>query len=213
MSGAMREHAPSSTRLTGVISAAALTLAMGYLFANGIGVNITSLIPDPITYIPLPEPTAADPPPPMPQSLDTRMDIRLPADPIDINLPTFVTAETVIGTLDSQPPTAGVDGPGAGVAPPRAPVRTAPKMLPAASPHYPDSEIRKHNQGVTQLEVCLDTAGRVTSASLAGSSNHPVLDRAALSWVRDRKFIPAKVDGVPQPVCGHTVIYEWKLDR
>jgi TonB family protein len=72
--------------------------------------------------------------------------------------------------------------------------------------------MRKGKEGVTRLEVCLEANGRVTSATLA-SSSHPVLDRTALSWVRDRKFMPAKVDGVPQPVCGHGVDYEWKLNR
>jgi TonB family protein len=59
----------------------------------------------------------------------------------------------------------------------------------------------------------MSAAGPFTSVTLAGSSSHPVLDRTALSWVRDRKFMPAKVDGDPQPVCGHGVAYEWKLNR
>lgn len=213
MSGAMRKHAPSSTRLTGLVSATALTLAMGYVFANAMGVNISRLIPDPITYVALPEPKQAEPPPTTPEMLDTQTDLTPVADPIDLDIPTFVTEEAVFTPPDSHPQFAGKAGSEASVAPPRVAVRTAAKMLPAASPLYPASEMRKGNEGVTRLEVCLDANGRVTSATLAGSSNHPALDRTALAWVRDRKFMPAKVDGVPQPVCGHGVDYEWKLNR
>ena len=42
---------------------------------------------------------------------------------------------------------------------------------------------------------------------------HKSLDQAALKWVRDAKFTPAKVDGAPQAVCGHTVDYEWTLNK
>ena len=213
MSGAMREHALSSTRLTGLVSATALTLAMGYLFANGMGVNINRLIPDPITYVALPDPAAAEPPLTDARTLDTQTDLTTARDPIDIDVPTFVPEDAQYASPDPQPPYRGKAGPEANVAPARAPVRTAAKMLPAASPLYPAAEMRKGNEGVTRLEVCLDANGRVTSATLAGSSSHPVLDRTALSWVRDRKFMPAKVDGVPQPVCGHGVDYEWKLNR
>ncbi len=213
MSGAMRNHAPSSTRLTGLVSATALTLAMGYVFANAMGIDMSRLIPDPITYVALPEPTHAEPLPPIPETLDMRADFTPVADPLDFDVPTFATEETVFTTPDSQPPFPGQAGPEASVTPPRAPVRTAAKMLPAASPLYPASEMRRGNEGVTRLDVCLDANGRVTSATLSGSSSHPVLDRTALNWVRDRKFMPAKVDGLPQPVCGHVVDYEWKLNR
>jgi protein TonB len=86
-------------------------------------------------------------------------------------------------------------------------------MIPAASPNYPPGDIRANHQGTSSLEVCLDTAGRVTSANLASSSGYASLDQAALKWVRDRKFTPAKLDGRPQPICGHPVVYEWRLDR
>ena len=92
-------------------------------------------------------------------------------------------------------------------------MRTSASMLPAASPAYPPSEVRTGNEGITALEVCVDARGRVSSAALTGSSGHPVLDNAALKWVRDRRFTPAKVDGAPQAICGHAVSYEWKLDQ
>ena len=42
MYGAMREHAPQSTRLAGAITAATMTLAFGYAMANGMGAYIAA---------------------------------------------------------------------------------------------------------------------------------------------------------------------------
>lgn len=213
MYGAMREHAPSSTRFTGLVSATALTLAMGYVLANGMGLDITRNVPDPITYVALPETGSNDPPPLTPDALDAQGDTTLVSPTIDVIIPIFEAEEgPIIGNSD-PPPNTGNSGPSASVPPPRSPVRTVAKMLPAASPEYPASEVRRGNEGLSRLAVCLDTSGRVTSASLSQASGHPILDRAALNWVRNRKFTPAKVDGAPQAVCGHSVDYEWKLDR
>ena len=88
-----------------------------------------------------------------------------------------------------------------------------PALLPATPPPYPASEVRKNNQGVTKLSVCLDTRGRVTSATLAETSGHPVLDQAAMKWVRTLKFTPLTLDGAPQSICNHAVDYEWTLKR
>ena len=52
----------------------------------------------------------------------------------------------------------------------------------------------------------------VTSATIISGSGHAVLDNAALKWVRSARFTPGKLDGVPQLVCGHNVIYEWNLE-
>lgn len=213
MYGAMREHAPQSTRLAGVITATAVTLAAGYVLATGMGGHIARLIPDPIVFVSIPETPRETLPSP-----DTRFD-----DNSEITLPT-ATPTVVIDAFEIEnPPITGQadvgprppitpDAPAA-PAPSKPSIRTSAKMLPADLPPYPASERRKGNEGVSVLNVCLDARGRVTSASLASTSGHPALDQAALKWVRDLKFTPAKVDGVPQPVCGHDVTYEWTLDR
>lgn len=213
MYGAMREHAPSSTRFTGAISAAAITLAMGYALATGMGNYIVAAMPDPIVYVPLPETKPSDPPPATDRLEVTNDTNLLPIPPLTV-LDTFVIDNPPI-TGESDPPLRAAPGPSTtgAASPPKAPVRVSPKMLPAASPAYPASEVRKGNQGISALEVCLDARGRVSSAALAASSGHPVLDNAALKWVRDLKFTPAKLDGTAQSICGHSVIYEWKLDR
>ena len=53
MYGAMREHAPQSTRLAGAITAATMTLAFGYAMANGMGACIADHVPEALIYVPL----------------------------------------------------------------------------------------------------------------------------------------------------------------
>lgn len=211
MYGAMSEHAPSSTRLTGLVSAAALTLAMGYALANGMGVNVARLALDPITYIALPDEPKTEPPPTTAESLDTSGETWLLAPPIDLNLPDFEVEQHPIGE-PGPPSRPGGTGTGAAVPPAKQHVRVAAKLLPAPPPPYPASEIRGKKQGNTGLAICIDRNGRVSSATLASSSGSDKLDEAALKWVRGSRFKPATIDGAPQPVCGHSVIYEWRLE-
>lgn len=214
MYGAMREHAPPSTRLAGVITASAITLAMGYALANGLGGYIVNALPEPMLFTPLPDKTKAEQPLPTAETLDTNSDARLAVVTPISNIPDWAIEQPPL-TGDTQPPPLGANpGPAIPQLPPTPKsVRVAPKILPAESPPYPASEIRKNNTGTSKLEVCLDARGRVTSAALAGSSGHPVLDQAALKWVRNLKFTPLTVDGSAQPICHHAVDYEWRLDR
>ncbi|MEQ1780594.1 MAG: energy transducer TonB [Hyphomonadaceae bacterium] len=209
----MREHAPQSTRLAGAITAATMTLAFGYAMANGMGGYIADHMPDALIYVAMPDTSHADPfLPPTASQLDTESnaipfvaplfvpDTFYPEDPpIRVVLTTGSRRDT--GPVTPTPPT------------PPTSVRTAAKMIPAASPNYPPGDIRLNHQGTSALEVCVDTGGRVTSASLTSSSGYDSLDQAALKWVRDRKFTPAKLDGRPQSICDHPVVYEWKLNR
>ena len=213
MYGAMREHAPSSTRLAGAITASAVTAAMAGVLAMGMGNYITKAPLAPIMFTALPD---APPPEPIPENerqLDVTSDTAPPLPAPMRENTTFVAEDPPItGSTDPQPRTP-VAIPATPAPPTHAPVRVAAKMLPAASPPYPVADVRRGNEGVSSLKVCLDAGGRVTSATIAGSSGHKSLDDAALKWVRGTRFSPAKVDGAPQSVCGHPVDYEWKLDR
>lgn len=212
MYGAMREHAPSSTRLTGALSAAALTIAAGYGLAT-MGLNVTHILPDPITYVALADEPKAEPPPTTAETLDTSSETKLYAPPIELNIPDYEAVRTVTGDtnppLPPRPP--GPPETGANIPPPKAPVRVAAKLLPAPPPPYPVQPIRLKQEGNSGLSVCVDANGRVSSATLASSSGSGKLDEAALKWVRNSRFKPATVDGAPQPVCGHSVVYEWRL--
>jgi protein TonB len=212
MYGAMREHAPRSTRLTGAISAAALTLATGYALAT-MGLNVSHVLPDPITYVALADEPKTEPPPTTAETLEMSSDIKLFAPPIPLDIADYEAERVIIGDTNPPPlpPRRGPTETGANIPPPKAAVRVAAKMLPAASPPYPPSEIRGKKQGNSGLTICVDPNGRVSSATLASSSGSDKLDEAALKWVRNSRFKPATVDGAPQPVCGHSVVYEWRL--
>jgi TonB family protein len=212
MYGAMREHAPSSTRLAGVITAAAVTAGMAGLLALGVGHAIAKPPLEPILFSVLPdEPRDVLPEPDRRLDVTSDQDFKLLAPVRDILV--FVAEEPPIRGSTEPPTGPGTDA-GAGTGPaPRAVVKVGAKLLPGTPPPYPASEVRRGNEGVSSLHVCLNARGRVTEASLAKSSGHKALDQAALKWVRDAKFSPATVDGAAQSVCGHTVDYEWTLDK
>ena len=51
--------------------------------------------------------------------------------------------------------------------------------------------------GISQRQVCRDLG--ISKTALA-------------TWVKDARFSPGTVDGSPQAICGHTVVYEWRLE-
>jgi len=213
MYGAMREHAPQSTRFAGAITATAITLATGYMLAQGFGTYIANALPDPIVFVPLREDTPPAPPPPTAETLDTSVDTKIKLVAPETVLPDYRYVDPPItGSTDPTPPRSN-PGP---ATPPQPPlprsVRIAPQIIPVDPPPYPPIGIRTRAEGDSLLTVCLDARGRVTSAALAATSGHTALDQAALKWVRTLKFKPLTVDGAAQPICNHTVTYEWRLD-
>src|SRR5690606_34198386 len=92
------------------------------------------------------------------------------------------------------------------------PSRTGPKLRSTEKPPYPAPDIRARNDGHTGLEACVSASGRVTSATLDQSSRHSRLDAAALKWIRTARFTPGAINGAPQSMCGHSVVYEWRLE-
>lgn len=210
MYGAVRERARTSTLITGLSVSVLATVLVGYALANGFGASIVRMIETPITFTPLIEEVVpADKPTETTSLDDTRVSLEIPA-PIPPDIPFEVRKDVITGpTTEILPPRDPVAPTGNTVTP--KPVRTWPALLTRDPPPYPAAELRKQNEGDTALEVCVAASGRVTSASIAASSGHPVLDNAALKWVRNARFTPGKMDGVAQAMCGHSVTYEWNL--
>ncbi len=217
MYGAMRERALASTRLAGGATALTVTAGLAVVLVLGMGGHIVTVKEDKLMLSVMPERTES--PPEERKVFDDMSDVSLDVVRPDVVVEDFVYDETPI-QVDAGPPLRGEAGPdireiSARPGPPTAPtvVRTAAKLIPGPPPPYPASPVRLGIEGVTGVEVCLDVRGSVTSAALAESSGNKALDDAALKWVRNAKFTPAKLDGAPQAVCGHSVSYEWKLDR
>jgi protein TonB len=205
---AMRQRAPFSTRIAGMTATVVLGAAAGYVLLTGFGAAIVKAVQRPMTVISLAPPPVPDQklPPPRDDLISTTT--LSPVDPPSPPLPTFVIEDgtgggglTVIDPPPVHPPP-----------PAHTAVRTAPKMKLGDPPPYPAVAIRGNMQGTSAITLCIDARGRVTSAALAGSSGHDVLDQAALKWVRDARFTPGTVDGSAQPVCGHPVEYVWNLE-
>lgn len=210
MYGALRTRATNSTHLVGVTTAILITTLAGYALSSGFAMDLARVIEKPITFTPLPEETLPDDPlktTDLAMSDTTLIETPLPLAP---NIEFTARPDVITGTttrVDDTPPVTNV-----GVTPPPKAIRTRPALLPQEAPPYPPSAIRSQSQGVSTLEICVDARGRITSATLASSSGHTVLDNAALKWVRSARFTPAKLDGVARSVCGHTVAYAWNLE-
>lgn len=79
-------------------------------------------------------------------------------------------------------------------------------------PAYPREALREGLQGTVLLRVLVDESGRPLEVSIASSSGHRVLDRAAREQVlRKWQFVPAMRDGRPVRAVG-TVPVAFSLD-
>jgi periplasmic protein TonB len=67
------------------------------------------------------------------------------------------------------------------------------------APAYPQSAMRRGDQGSVMLRVSVAADGTPTEVDLARTSGHPSLDTAALAAVRQWGFNPATQAGTPIP--------------
>lgn len=213
MYGVMRERARiRPMQVAGLGISALATVAAANLLMNGFGKFVGAFTPESTTLATITPDKAPELPPQefnRPEDevkLSSTTVLALPDDTFAYDEEKKDTAIT--GTADDDPK---IGDPTAAVAPLKT-VRIAPKLRSQDKPSYPPGEIRLRNAGNTSLGLCVDARGRVTSASLTKSSGHPRLDEAALKWVKGARFSPGTVDGAPQAVCGHTVVYEWRLE-
>lgn len=214
MYGVMRERARNRTmQAAGLAVSAAITVGAATLFMNSLGQFVGAFAPPPPTTLTTITPDEETPPPPT-EFVRPDDEVKLPTTDVVLPpLPDFpVTEERKEDTITVvEGDIKRIGDPEAAIAPAKI-VRIAPKLRSVDKPPYPASELRAKNEGNTSLGLCVDARGRVTSASLTKSSGHSKLDEAALRWVKDARFSPGTVDGAAQAVCGHTVVYEWRLE-
>lgn len=99
--------------------------------------------------------------------------------------------------------------------PPSVPVRAGvdvrqPKKIHDVRPVYPPLALTARVEGMVIIEATIDVDGGVTSARILRS--HPLLDEAALDAVRQWRFTPTLLNGVPVPVI-LTVTVAFQLSR
>jgi periplasmic protein TonB len=135
--------------------------------------------------------------------------------------------DTSNGVVDSGAPTAigaidGIGNAGIGVVvapsappPPMTPMRLhagirEPRKIADVAPVYPQLAQASHVEGIVIIEATIDVRGTVQAARVLRSVT--LLDQAALDAVRQWKFTPALLNGVPVPVI-MTVTVNFTLHR
>jgi protein TonB len=178
--------------------------------------------------------TVAPTPPPPPNPPDPGPTVAPPKAPItapgeilpDRPLPTAAAPDGAIANgpdVETGPGLLGPLGTGTAVTPPPAPpVPPAPKFVRVGgvireprkilhvAPVYPEIARQVRAQGTVTLECILDATGRVESIKVLGSQ--PLLDDAAVMAVRQWRYTPTELNGVPVPVL-MTIMVRFSLDR
>lgn len=75
----------------------------------------------------------------------------------------------------------------------------APRVLLDVKPSYTEAAMRERVEGVVKLEAIVDTGGNVSDVHVRRSL-HEELDEQAVRALRDWRFAPGMVNGVPTPV-------------
>lgn len=198
----------SATRLTGIIAAVVMTLGAGYVFTEGMRRDFVDMIEHRSELVMIaPEeevlPLPVEKEEPIKEVKLERPELVAPPNPPIIPEMPVMTAPPA-----PEVPVAPASSPGVATGSDR----VAPKLVAGDKPQYPAASVRASEEGTTHLEVCVNEKGSVQSVTIAGSSGHPRLDQAAASWLRRERFRPGMVGGVPQPMCGHDVYYQWNLE-
>jgi TonB family protein len=79
-----------------------------------------------------------------------------------------------------------------------------PKPTVNPRPQYPQAAFDKKVEGTVLVEILIGEEGEVAYAEIRQSI--PALDAAALAVVRQWKFDPARVDGVPRATVAHVPV-------
>lgn len=139
--------------------------------------------------------------------------VELPYEPLRINVPDFIQPE-----IESDLPPFAEVAPAERTAPPPKPtpqhkssappqkqsvakpkptVFTQATVRSRSRPSYPESARRKGQQGTAHVRLSVNSAGRVTGATISTSSGTPALDASALKAAKRWKFTPARSGGTP----------------
>ncbi len=182
-------------------------------------------LPQPQTAVappePVPPPPVAKPPPPVPQPpppdiapSEAAIELHLPVPPLRPPPPPPRRAVAAAASRAAMPSPAAVsppvalmptqteaatNAPGGASAGPFEPPRPVAGMASDRPPVYPQIARLRGEQGRTVLRVSVGTDGLPHDISVEVSSGYPVLDSAALSAVRDWRFVPATRGNTPVP--------------
>ncbi len=86
-----------------------------------------------------------------------------------------------------------------------------PRKLVHVPPAYPTMAQQTRVQGTVTLEALIDVTGRVQNVKVL-SSDHPLLNGAAMQAVQQWRYTPTELNGVPVPVL-MTIFVRFTLER
>ena len=115
---------------------------------------------------------------------------------VEGGVPSGIVGGVIGGIPDAPPPP-----PPPPAALPRGPVRVGgqisePTLLHRVEPVYPSAAVAARVQGIAILETIVDEEGRVTDVRVLRSAN-PLLDREAIAAVRQWRYKPVMLNGIP----------------
>jgi protein TonB len=199
-------------------------ISIAFLFEPAqVNAPTAAVLPQPESPVVEPPPTVVENPP---EAISVPMQEAQPARPepsprVPAQLPKpAVTARTHNAPIRPPASPAPAETQSASVAPV---VRTATALLlvpprPVAgmetnrAPTYPPSALRRGEQGRVMLRVNVSADGTPLDVALLETSGHPSLDSAALSAVRQWRFIPAMQGGTPVPAIAEVPV-RFRLDN
>ncbi|HEX9721504.1 MAG TPA: energy transducer TonB [Ramlibacter sp.] len=157
---------------------------------------------------PPPAPPAPKPPQPLSKPTARKVERVVPPAPTPVAIPeTRPAPDAPTGVPAPQRPAPPVAAP---VAPEPAPSGQAPAQakveLPSSdarylrnpAPVYPPLSKRLGEQGKVVVRVLIGADGTPQKAELKRSSGYDRLDQSAVEYVMNCRYVPGKVDGVPQ---------------
>lgn len=175
--------------------------------APSVEVELVEQRPEAAIEPPVPEPPKPEPEPPKPEPVPEPPpqppkpdDFATPLPPKPEPKP-FPKPAAKPKPSAAKPPTAArpasTGGAPAGTGVARGGRTAGPGHLYNPKPAYPAESRAAGDEGLAILRVSVDATGRPASVTLARTSGHPRLDRAAQEAVRRWRFKPATRDGIP----------------
>ena len=213
---AYADQGMSGNRIIGLIVAAIVHIALGYVLVTGLAYEAVKKAVERVTTVDIeePPPPEEEPPPPPP-------DADLPPPPPVVAPPPPINIAPAPPPIRAQPTIPPPAPPVLRVPPPAPP--PPPSQARGASPdgqarwqrriieNYPSRAIREELEGRVGLRVSVTPDGRVGSCQVTNSSGHSILDDAACKDItRYGRFNPALNDaGNPTTGSwGTTIVYQ-----
>jgi len=203
----MSNHAhvlAANTQRSVVLAAiGALHVILIYAFSSGLLVRAAAhLAPPDLVASFLPPPTRTHEPPPRPVT-PQRLPLLDPGAQFPPPLYEFP------GTDDATALSVTPDREPAIITTPAPIVRIGRNVLPDSEDYYPPAARRQGLEGTSEIQACVDGAGRLAGApTIARSSGSALLDGGALAVVRAGQFARALREGVPVAQCyGFRIVF------